>query len=101
MLLHFGHSKESNSRPGLSGSMPNSSIAVPHLEQAGRLIESECGVAGWYVLIRFQTPSVFRAGTRVPRRERRWRTLPPRAIFPQPKLLIFQSDSWGVGRGYL
>jgi hypothetical protein len=26
--------------------MPNSNIAVPHLEQSGRLIELECGVAG-------------------------------------------------------
>ena len=43
------HSKESSSWPGLSASMPNSNIAVPHFEQAGRLIELECAVAGWYL----------------------------------------------------
>lgn len=52
IFLQLGHSKESSSWPGLSASMPNSNIAVPHLEQAGRLIESECGVAGWYLVIR-------------------------------------------------
>ena len=27
--------------------MPKSSVAVPHLEQFGRVIELECGVAGY------------------------------------------------------
>jgi hypothetical protein len=30
--------------------MPKSNIAIPHFEQVGRLIESECAVAGWYVV---------------------------------------------------
>ena len=45
--LHLGHSKECNSKPGRSGSIPKSRMFVPHLGQAGRLIESECGEAGW------------------------------------------------------
>jgi len=40
--------------------MPNSNIAVPHFEQAGRLIELECAVAGWYLVIRL--PHFFLAG---------------------------------------
>ena len=47
IFLHLVHSKECNSKPGRSGSIPNNSISVPHLEQAGRSIELECGVAGW------------------------------------------------------
>jgi hypothetical protein len=31
--------------------MPKSTITIPHFEQVGRLIESECAVAGWYLLI--------------------------------------------------
>jgi hypothetical protein len=31
--------------------MPKSNIAIPHFEQVGRLIESECAVAGWHVVI--------------------------------------------------
>jgi hypothetical protein len=33
--------------------MPKSNVAIPHFEQVGRLIESECAVAGWYVVIGF------------------------------------------------
>jgi hypothetical protein len=51
IFLHLGHSKESNSWPGLSASIPNNNIPVPHFEQSGRLIELECAVAGWYVVI--------------------------------------------------
>ena len=47
IFWHFGHSKECNSQPGRSASIPNSNIAVPHLEHTGRLIELEYGVAGW------------------------------------------------------
>lgn len=41
------HSNMRLSWSGLSGSMRDSSICVPHLGHSGRLIEAEYGVAGW------------------------------------------------------
>jgi hypothetical protein len=41
--------------------MPKSNIAIPHFEQVGRLIESECAVAGWYVVIGFPSYLFFGA----------------------------------------
>jgi hypothetical protein len=47
MWWQLGHSKESNSNPVASGSIPNSLMCVLHFGQSGRAMESECGVAGW------------------------------------------------------
>jgi hypothetical protein len=41
-----GHWKVSSSWPGRSGSIPTSNVTVPHSEQLGCTMESECGEAG-------------------------------------------------------
>jgi hypothetical protein len=45
--------------------MPKSNIAIPHFEQVGRLIESECAVAGWYVVIGFPSYLFFGGSIRL------------------------------------
>jgi hypothetical protein len=45
--------------------MPKSTITIPHFEQVGRLIESECAVAGWYVVIGFPSYLFFGGSIRL------------------------------------